>query len=327
MIHHGGNLSAAKAIFGEDIPGGWIDLSTGINPVPYPASALSPGALNRLPEPADEQALIAAARGYYGAAPNANVIAAPGTQALIQWLPYVRRIGRVDVVAPTYGEHAPRWADAGHTVRNINTLDDADADVVVIVNPNNPDGRTAPRDALILAAERQAARGGLLVVDEAFADVAPKASLTGTAMNGLVVLRSFGKFFGLAGLRLGFAIGDKAITEALADKLGPWAVSTPALDIGRAALNDTTWQMTTRARLIADAAKLDNLLRVAGLVLMGGTDLYRLVETEDADTLYHSLGQAGILIRTFPTHPRWARFGLPATDAQWDRLATALATT
>ena len=152
MIHHGGNLSAAKATFGEDVPGGWIDLSTGINPVPYPATALLPEALNRLPEAADEEALIAAARGYYGIASDAGVIAAPGTQALIQWLPYVRSIGRVDVVAPTYGEYAPRWADAGHTVREIASLDEADADVVVIVNPNNPDGRIASRDTLILMA-------------------------------------------------------------------------------------------------------------------------------------------------------------------------------
>tara|TARA_R110001599_G_scaffold100094_2_gene256392 strand:+ start:4534 stop:5511 length:978 start_codon:yes stop_codon:yes gene_type:complete len=324
MIHHGGNLSAAKATFGDAVSGGWIDLSTGINPVPYPASPLTPVDLNRLPEPADEQALIAAARSYYGAAPDSGIIAAPGTQALIQWQPYVRPIGRVDVIAPTYGEHAPRWADAGHTVRNINALDEADADVVVIVNPNNPDGRTAPRDALILAAERQAARGGLLVVDEAFADVAPEVSLSNHAMDGLLVLRSFGKFFGLAGLRLGFAIGDNTVTARLADKLGPWAVSTPALSIGRTALNDTVWQMATRARLIADAAKLDDLLSAAGLVLLGGTNLYRLIETEDAEALYRTLGQAGILIRTFPTHPRWARFGLPATEQHWNRLAAAL---
>ncbi len=325
MIHHGGNLSAAKATFGEDVPGGWIDLSTGINPVPYPATALLPEALNRLPEAADEEALIAAARGYYGIASDAGVIAAPGTQALIQWLPYVRSIGHVDVVAPTYGEHAPRWADAGHKVREIASLDEADADVVVIVNPNNPDGRIASRDTLILMAQRQAARGGLLVVDEAFADVAPEVSLTDHAMDGLVVLRSFGKFFGLAGLRLGFAVGDTAPTKALSDKLGPWAVSTPALMIGRAALSDTAWQAATRARLIADAARLDDMLTGAGLILRGGTDLYRLVETEDAGALYHKLGKAGILIRTFPAHPRWARFGLPATEQHWGRLAAALA--
>lgn len=324
MIHHGGNLSAAKATFGDDVPGGWIDLSTGINPVPYPASPLLPDDLNRLPEPADERALIAAAAAYYGAHANAGIIAAPGTQALIQWLPYVRPLGRVDVIAPTYGEHAPRWAEAGHTVREIASLDDADADVIVIVNPNNPDGRTAPRDALLETAQRQAARGGLLVVDEAFADVAPAVSLTDHVMDGLVVLRSFGKFFGLAGLRLGFAIGDQVVTNALADKLGPWAISTPALIIGHAALSDTAWQAATRARLIADAAKLDDILSRASLILQGGTDLYRLVETEDADALYRSLGKTGILIRTFPTHPRWARFGLPATAEQWARLGQAL---
>jgi cobalamin biosynthetic protein CobC len=210
-------------------------------------------------------------------------------------------------------------------VRDARTIDDlAGADLVVVVNPNNPDGRIVGRDALLALADTLAP--GLLVVDEAFMDVGPSdASLASeVARPNLVVLRSFGKFFGLAGLRLGFALAPPEIAGRLAAALGPWAVSGPALAIGAAALADAAWIAATRMRLAAASRRLDDLLAVAALEAVGGTALFRLVRTPVADALFEHLGAAGIFVRRFAGEPTWLRFGLPGDEPAWQRLAAAL---
>ncbi|WP_404379835.1 threonine-phosphate decarboxylase CobD [Caenispirillum salinarum] len=326
--HHGGNLSAAVAATGRP-RAEWLDLSTGINPRPYPVPPIPADAWTRLPEAAEDAALVEAARAAYGVAKDAAVVPAPGTQALIQWLPLLRPRGRVGIVGPTYGEHATAWARAGHAVEDLSdppAPDDAGApDVVVVVNPNNPDGRRHDSDALLALAEGQARRGGWLVVDEAFADVAPEVSLCGRAGGpGLVILRSPGKFYGLAGLRLGFAVTAEDVAAALAANLGPWAVAGPALAVGAAALGDPAWQDATRAWLAERRRALDGVLAAAGLTIAGGTDLFRLIETSDAAARFERLARAGILARPFAYAPRWLRLGLPADDAGLARLAEAM---
>lgn len=325
-LRHGGDLGAAADAFGVP-PDGWLDLSTGINPIPYPIGELPTAVWQRLPIHADETRLSDAARAYYGPPENTALVAAPGTQAIIQLLPRLRAAGTVAIVSPTYGEHGHRWRAAGHTVTEVKDPELANADVIVIVNPNNPDGRATTPAALLTLARRQAARGGWLVVDEAFGDVAPKLSIVpASGEPGLIVMRSFGKFFGLAGLRLGFALGDSAIIAALADALGPWAVPGPALLLGARALLDQSWQIETRDRLADDAAKLDAMLATAGLTLVGGTTLFRLFESASAPALYEHLGRAGILVRIFDRNPAWLRFGLPGSSADWARLDRALNT-
>ena len=232
------------------------------------------------------------------------------------------------MVGPTYGEHARCWALAGHRVR---VVDDAEAGgaggrVLVLVNPNNPDGRSWSPVELSALAERQVARGGVLIVDEAFAEVAREGSVApyGGA-PGLVILRSFGKFFGLAGLRLGFAFGPAELIGRLNAAFGPWAVAGPALEIGRAALSDAAWAAATRARLRSAARALDESLSAAGLEPVGGTDRYRLVRGARAGRLADRLGQHQILVRRFADRPDWLRFGLPPDDAAATRLRTALA--
>lgn len=325
-LGHGGDLGAATEKFGTP-PDGWLDLSTGINPIPYPLGMLPSAVWQRLPIHADEANLNEAARAYYGAPEDTALVAAPGTQAIIQMLPRLRAPGTVAIVGPTYGEHGHRWRASGHDVAEVATLDDADADVIVIVNPNNPDGGAVSPTTLMTVARRQAARGGWLVVDEAFGDVAPELSVVPACGEpGLIVLRSFGKFFGLAGLRLGFAMGDPAVIAALADALGPWAVPGPALILGARALRDQSWQAETRNRLTKDAAKLDAMLTAAGLKLVGGTALFRLFECASAPALYEHLGSAGILVRVFDHNPTWLRFGLPGSESDWARLDCALNT-
>ncbi len=323
-IRHGGDLAAASARFGAP-DGGWLDLSTGINPFSYPLPPVDMESWRRLPGAAAEAALIAAARRRYRAS-NADIVAAAGSQTLIQRLAALRPPGRVAIVSPTYAEHARCWAAAGHEVVAFDGRElPRGADVCIIVNPNNPDGRVIARGALASFYERLAVRGGLLVVDEAFADVAPEISIADwTGQPGLVVLRSFGKFFGLAGLRLGFALTDSLIAARLGEAVGPWAVSGPALEIGRRALMDDDWCAATRARLKAEARRLDDMLAERGLKVRGGTALFRLVETADAARLQMALAADGVWTRVFDDYPDWMRIGLPGGEAAVGRLAGAL---
>jgi cobalamin biosynthetic protein CobC len=322
-LRHGGDIDAAEDAFGTP-EAGWLDLSTGINPIPYPVGALDPAIWQRLPTKSDEHALLDAARDCYGVPAGAGIVAAPGTQAIIQWLPVAAKDCRVQILGPTYEEHAKTWHARGHTIEIIENIEDADADVVIAVNPNNPNGRIVEPGRLMDAAARLSGRG-VLIVDEAFADVSPDISVTPQAgQPGLLVLRSFGKFYGLAGLRLGFAIGTVFDTDLIRDALGPWAVAGPALAIGKRALADTAWQERTQARLVADAARLDGILETAGMAIVGGTPLYRLARSSDAALIYETLGRAGILVRKFDYDPGWLRFGLPGNENDWGRLEQAL---
>lgn len=322
VLLHGGDLDGARAAFpGAPLP--WVDLSTGINPWPYPLPPVPQDAWTRLPGRGEEAALRAAAADCYGVPSAELVAAASGSQALIQLLPRLRAPGSVAVLGPTYAEHARCWSLVGHDVRM--AADVAEADVLVVVNPNNPDGRRWPVARLLELAAAQAARGGWLVVDEAFADMRPDDSAAAHAGRpGLVILRSFGKFFGLAGLRLGIALAPADLAAALREAIGPWAVSGPGLSIATTALSDRGWIAATRNRLTGAAAELDRLLAEAGLRVVGGTDLFRLVEDDRAPALYRALGEAGILVRRFEHRPDWLRFGLPEDDAAWQRLDDAL---
>ncbi len=322
---HGGDLGAARLKF-PGAPEPFIDLSTGINPSPYPVAALPDEVFARLPDAAATTDLVAAASTYYGAPSAAHVVPAPGTQLLLPLVAGLARPGRAAVLSPTYNEHGRCAALAGHRVtetRDLAAL--GDADLAIVTSPNNPDGKIIDRDVLLSLAARLRSRGGILVVDEAFMDVGPAgASVAADATRNIIVLRSFGKFFGLAGLRLGFALLDPQLASRLSALLGPWPVSGPALAIGSTALTDTLWIERTRRDLARAAARLDAMLRRAELEVVGGTSLFRLVQMPAADALFQHLGRDGLLVRTFPDHPTWVRFGLPANEAAWQRLAGSL---
>jgi cobalamin biosynthetic protein CobC len=326
-LQHGGDLADAQVLF-VDAPRPWLDLSTGINPRSYPLPCFSMEAWTRLPGKTEEAALRVAAAQYYRAPGPDRVVAAPGTQVLIGLLGYLRPQGRVAVLSPTYAEHAAACARAGHAVRQVTRIQALeDCEIAVVTNPNNPDGRIVQRAELLRLAGVLAKRGGWLVVDEAFADVADPAIsvVPDVDAGGLIVLRSFGKFFGLAGLRLGFAIANLTFAQRISGALGPWAVAGPALATGSRALADTAWIADTRRHLTAVSAEMDRLLAVAGLSVLGGTDLFRLIESENAPQWFNRLGRAGIYVRRFADQPRWLRFGLPGNEEALARLAAALA--
>jgi cobalamin biosynthetic protein CobC len=326
-LWHGGDLGAARQMF-LGAPEPFVDLSTGINPNPYPVPSLSVDLYARLPDADVLAKLATAAVSAYAAPSAAHLVAAPGTQLLLPLIAGLVPPGRAAVLAPTYVEHARAAALAGHAVTEVSDIAALEAaDLAILTNPNNPDGRLLGKDALLAVARKLAARGGLLVVDEAFMDVAPPdVSLAGEAGRGnIVVLRSFGKFFGLAGLRLGFAIAAPPLAQRIAALLGPWAVSGPALAVGAQALADAAWIGTTRTQLAQAAGRLDAILTAAGLDIVGGTNLFRLAQSHAAAGLFHHLGRAGIFVRRFHDRPQWLRFGLPAAEPDWQRLQNAIA--
>jgi cobalamin biosynthetic protein CobC len=317
-VAHGGDLRIAQRRF-PDAPRPWLDLSTGINPVAYPVPGLPTEVWSRLPAGAKEEALCAAAARRFGVRDPAAIVAAPGTQALIQLLPRLRPRSRVAVVGPTYEEHEVCWRRQGHDVKLVDDFAaTAGFDVAIVVNPDNPTGRLIPPAVL-------RAHHALLVVDEAFVDFLPAdASLGSDLPDNAIVLRSFGKAYGLAGIRLGFAIAEPDLAARLREELGPWAVSGPALAIGRMALDDTAWLEEASVRLVRDGERLDEMLAAAGSILLGGTPLFRLVRHHDAAAIAERLGRHGIHVRTFPRAPDCLRFGLPGNDADFHRVAAAL---
>lgn len=319
---HGGDLSGLRAAYAGD----WIDLSTGINPFPWPVPELPAEAWTRLPGQDDMVALLQAARQAYRAPADAGIVAVPGTQAAIQLLPrlFARPDGvvRIGILGPTYNEHAHVWRSMGHEVIEIDGVPGSlqGLDILLAVNPNNPDGRGLGLPLLRRWHEELGARGGWLILDEAFADVAPELSFCSEAGKpGLVILRSFGKFFGLAGLRLGFVLGPEMVTEAIQIAAGPWAVSGPALQIGTAALRDTEWQERMRDELRTRARRFDQMMRDRDIHVLGGTSLFRLAKITDAAGFAATLRGQGIHVRVFDHQPQWMRFGLPADEAEFWR--------
>jgi cobalamin biosynthetic protein CobC len=322
MLEHGGRLRAAARQYGV-AEAHWLDLSTGIAPWSFAIPPIDTRAWARLPEPDD--GLEAAACAYYDAP---EVLPVPGSQSAIQLLPRLRKIGKVGVLSPCYAEHAEAWRRGGHLVREIREaevdyyLDSLD--VLVLVNPNNPTGRLVPPERLLEWHQRLSQRGGWLVVDEAFMDHSPAHSISSYSHRpGLIVLRSFGKFFGLAGARLGFALAEHRLLRLLAEQVGPWAVGGPIRAVGLACLEDRTTQAVQRARCALASERLVRVLSAFGLQPQGGCALFQWLITEHAARLHGFLAERSILVRLF-AHNSSLRFGLPAVEADWQRLETAL---
>lgn len=323
FTRHGGGLAHAEQRW-PAAPRPWLDLSTGINPQPYPARRASRPSRGRLPLDRELRALEAAAAGSFSAPSPERVAAVAGAEAAIRLLPHLLETDRVAIAGPTYGGHAEAWAAAGRTVQ-VAPWDVAReaAPVLVLVNPNNPNGRRVSPPELLHAADRTADRGGWLIVDESFGEVAPELSVAGCGHPRIIVLRSFGKFYGLAGLRLGFVVASPAVIHGFRALLGDWPVSADAIAAGLQAYADATWAERTRRRLARDAERLRFLLVRAGFAREGGTDLFQLVSHPDAGMRFQRLGEAGVLVRPFADAPERLRFGLPPAHA-WSRLQRTL---
>ena len=326
--YHGGALDKAIAEFGGE-RSNWLDLSTGINPHVYPLAATSMKALHRLPEQADLDHMLDAARQAYAIHEKLSIVAAPGTQALIELLPRLLPGKTATIVAPasgTYREHANCCEKAGRDLREVSDPDQVgdDEQLVILVRPNNPDGSVVARDAVLTLGRRLHGKGGHLIVDEAFCDCAPGDSLAGEASPGVIILKSFGKFFGLAGLRLGFAICEAGLADRISRCFGPWAISGPAIEAGIAAYGDGNWIATMRKQLAQESNELAVVLENSGLEIFGRNGLFVLAGHEHAEQIFRGLARRHVLVRPFPDKPRLLRFGLPETPAALNRLQLAL---
>lgn len=322
MLEHGGRLLQAVRRYGLPREH-WLDLSTGINPLAWQGPAIPVSSWNRLPE--DEDGLTEAAQVYYGAP---QVLPVCGSQAAIQTLPKLRGLSRVGVPVLGYNEHGHRWKVTGHEVVPLAAQEFAAAadelDVLIVSNPNNPTGERFTPAELLEWHGRLAARGGWLVVDEAFADCMPESSVARfTDREGLIVLRSLGKFFGLAGARVGFVLAQAGLLSRLTAVLGPWSLSGPSRWVARHALSDRLWQETTRESLRAASQRLKGLLSSYGLAPQGGCELFQWVRMGDVLTIHETLARVGILTRYFASVPS-VRFGLPGAVEEWGRLEAAL---
>ncbi len=323
MLEHGGRLRKAALTYGIALPD-WLDLSTGISPFAWPVPEIPAEAWHRLPE--DDDGLVEVAQAYYRAP---QLLPVAGSQAAIQALPLLRGQSRVGVIAPGYNEHAHAWRRAGHAVTCLSAslllecVDDVD--VIVLIHPNNPGGERFEREALLACHARLRARGGWLIVDEAFMDVSPDDSLCPfAARDGLVVLRSVGKFFGLAGIRAGFVCASKPLLDALRDYLGPWTLSGPTRHVLKLAMADRDWQMQAREWLRHSSARLADVLVGHRITPTAGCAFFHWWRNELATSWHHALAERGILTRLFD-EPRSLRFGLPADEAGLLRLDEALA--
>lgn len=321
MLEHGGRLRKAALHYGI-AEADWLDLSSGLAPWPWAIPEIAPRAWARLPE--TEDGLEQAAREYYGAS---HVLPVAGSQMAIQLLPRLRRAGKVGVLSPCYAEHAEAWRRNGYIVREV-VEQEVDfyldkLDVLVVVNPNNPTGLSLTPERLLDWHARLAQRGGWLVVDEAFMDNTPHLSLAAFANQvGLIVLRSFGKFFGLAGVRLGFVLAERKLLKLLAEQVGPWAVSGPTRVLGQVCLRDTDGHQLQRRRSEVASLRLIELLERHGFKPHGGCALFQWLITERAEHLYEFMARQGILLRLF-SHNSSVRFGLPADENDWLRLERA----
>ena len=322
MLEHGGRLRAAAQQYAIPLAD-WLDLSTGINPNGYPVPALDPSCWQRLPE--DDDGLETAAAAYYG---NERVLALPGSQAAIQILPAFFPPAAVACISPIYEEHPQAWVRSGHRLRRLPSLQRALAAAtpnILLCNPNNPTATTLPRSALLDAAEQLQRRGGWLIIDEAFADAEPDnclAPLAGSEQApNLIVLRSLGKFFGLAGARVGFIFGAPEKLDRLREALGPWPLSGPARAVARHALSDTAWQAQARLDLATAGQRLASLLTPLGPV--ASTALFATLSTDKLPVLVEHFARRAILVRCFDAYGL-LRVGLPGNEAEWARLAQAI---
>jgi len=324
MLEHGGRLLRAARDYGI-APDAWLDLSTGISPYAWPVPAVPASVWQRLPE--DDDGLTEAARDYYDAP---QLLPVAGSQAAIQMLPHLRQASRVGVIAPGYNEHAHAWRRAGHAVDSLSAstlmADPSRYDVIVLIHPNNPGGERFERDALLACHASLASRGGWLIVDEAFMDATPEHSLCSEAhREGLIVLRSAGKFFGLAGARAGFVAAHPGLLDTLGDRLGPWTLSGPTRHVLKLALADRAWHATARTWLHHMSDRLAAVLLRHGMAATAGCAFFQWWQHANAGTVHVALARQGVLTRLFDT-PASLRFGLPADEAALQRLDHALGT-
>ncbi|WP_286235147.1 threonine-phosphate decarboxylase CobD [Thalassotalea sediminis] len=330
-LTHGGQLRKVSEQYHIPVDE-WLDLSTGIAPFSYPVPAIPQIIWQQLPQYSPE--LLTAAKQYYHCD---NVLVSNGSQAIISILPTLwqkqnRKSTQVYLPFKGYKEHAQAWGNAGFEVHwyydELPALEQLTSNcVLVVINPNNPTGKLFSRGTLTIYQRAVTERQGLFIIDEAFMDViTPNQSMSGYINgNNTLVLKSFGKFFGLAGLRIGFIIANQQWLTLLAEHLGPWQVNGPAQFIAVKAMQDAKWQAQQKEKLSQQRLALKKLLLNYFGDDINGTDLFLTVNLNNqsqAMYMYDSLCQQGVYVRlTDDQHS--LRFGIPKPE-DMERLSNSL---
>ncbi|MEP2979564.1 MAG: threonine-phosphate decarboxylase CobD [Lentilitoribacter sp.] len=322
QLEHGGNLERAIQTYGGS-RSDWIDISTGISPFIAPIPDLDLSSWHRLPERAVVSELAEIAKKYY--ASKQNCLVTSGSQFLINHLPDLLQ-GDVGIVGPTYGEYAGAFARNNRSYTALSSIDDiGDVRSLVLANPNNPDGRLYSQDELCVLAKVLKQRDGYLVVDEAFCDVCEKASMLMTdPIENLIVLKSFGKFFGLAGARIGFVFAHNEVLSRIKYLQGPWSVSGPSISVARHVLTRDGIHCELLKKISSRHGQFIQMLGRTGLKIAGGTKLFTLIEHESAANLHEHLLVEKILTRKFDYNASWLRLGLTCNEEEDLRLQQAI---
>lgn len=323
MAEHGGNLDEAAQAYGFE-PGMMHDLSTGIAPMSYQMPLPASDAYQALPLASDMEALCKVARACYRVPDAASLCVGGGSQALLAALPYLFASCLVWCPEPTYNEHHYRWEKASHQVDGGLSCPQ-EAKIIILGQPNNPTGRLWQADeiARYLAHVKQC--DGLLIIDEAFVDIMPEHSSCQIAGDeALVILRSVGKFYGLAGLRVGFAIGGANFIARLQDEIGPWPVSQPALLVAKTALADKDWQARHLAKLQEICDWQSDVLAKAGFEIITSMALFITIRHKRMAAFHHHLASHGYWTRIYQNDKQMMRLGLLAPDCDRQQFESLL---
>ena len=308
---HGGDVETASKYF-SIAKENWLDLSTGMNPLSYPVCELPQAIFEELPYVSAE--FCSAVTKYYG---MPNWLAVNGSQSVIQSLPSVLNEKQLfPILLPDFGykEHQKHWQKTNELAfysslnekKAISSIHEAlgrnNQQHVLVINPNNPTAAMISAEQLLAIAERLA-DGAHLVVDEAFMDFSPECSLLKHEIpENVVVMRSFGKFFGLAGLRLGFVFSsNKEILHSIDERLGLWQVNNPAQFIANKALADEKWIKDRQAKIVIMKQAMHKLFQpVLGEPINLKTASLFLTYQADAQnvlTVYKMLAESAVLSR------------------------------
>lgn len=309
FAEHGGDIEGAAAHFGIPLAE-WIDLSTGMNPEPYPVEALAVEVFHKLPY--QSQSFIESSARYYG---SEQFVAVAGSQAAIQWLPQL--LADLPVLLPSVGyrDHYEYW----HQRHSVDFYDSLDASVaaeeisdrlsqnsrqhLLVINPNNPSGIQFSIQQIIEWSGMLSGRA-FVIVDEAFIDTCVGESLLNLKLpNNIVVLRSFGKFFGLAGIRLGYVFANDSLLARFRQCLTCWQINGPAQAVAIKALSDEVWQKAAQQSIqhnVAHTAVIfEPLWPALGIISCTVNSLFISVvmSAEAAAGLYQFFARSGVLLR------------------------------
>ena len=314
-----------------------LDFSANVSLLGMPPSALkalkamSESELARYPDP-ECRALRQAIADRYGICYD-QIFCANGAADVIYRLAYAVRPKRAVLIAPDFGEYAEALANVDASItyyltgdaksgqngtgeqrsfavdRGILSYINEETDLVIFSSPNNPSGCVTDTEILLDILDRCIECGALLVIDECFLDFLPDArrrtmlNYLGKSKGKLLVLRAFTKFFGMAGLRIGWCAADDSLLLEKLQKAGPpWQVSTNAQVAGTAALTDTAYEEELRALTARERTYMQEALRDRGFSVIPGTANYILFYSEDHE-LHEELSGHGIMIRDCGDYP------------------------